>query len=99
MTNVLSLGERPTGLSTIAKPVRIRDWLAGQFSLGTRRAYASDVRAFQMWTTAQGVNDLGTVTSNLVIVYRNELNSQNNAVSTIACKLSCVRQVLGYAHA
>jgi hypothetical protein len=55
MTDVLSLRKRPTGLSTVVESARIRDWLAGQLSPDTRRAYASDLRAFQMWAAARGV--------------------------------------------
>lgn len=99
MIDLLPLRHRLTAPSAVAESVRIHDWLAGQLSPETRRAYASDLRALQMWAAARGVDDLAEVTRTLLITYRDELKAQDYAVSTIARKLSCVRQALGYAPA
>lgn len=100
MTDLQSIRERLTALSTaVAETSHLRDWLAGQLSPETRRAYTADLRAFQAWAAGQCVYGLAGVTRTLLILYREDLKAHNYAVSTIARKLSCIRQALAYAHA
>lgn len=78
---------------------QMRDWLRGQTSEQTRRAYASDLQAFWDWAQRQGVRTLGDVTRGQIVAYRDELKARGYAVATIARKLSAVRQALSYAQA
>ena len=79
--------------------VPMRDWLAGQLSQETRRAYASDLRAFMSWAAERQTHTRGDVARGLLIAYRDELRAKGYAVATIARKSSCVRQALEYAFA
>jgi site-specific recombinase XerD len=77
----------------------MRDWLAGQLSQETRRAYASDLRAFMAWAAERQAHTLGDVTRGVLIAYRDDLKARGYAVASIARKLSCIRQALEYAFA
>lgn len=70
------------------------DWLQGQLSPQTRRAYESDLRAFGQWAAARGVTSLRGVTRRLVLDWRDEMRASDFAPATIARRLSCLRKLM-----
>jgi site-specific recombinase XerD len=86
-------------LSSSAAPLRPwDDWLAGQISSETARAYRNDLAQFLAWCQAHYlVSGPQEVTRQMVIHYREWLKQQGRAPATMARKLSSVRTALGFA--
>jgi site-specific recombinase XerD len=71
------------------------EWLQSQLSPQTRRAYASDLRAFGVWAQTRGITSLCEVTRRHLLDWRDEMRATGGyAAATIARRLSCVRQLM-----